>query len=123
MYQFGMIAGMTMKINNSLIALTVAGFMISNISAYAGFGDPSPNARGTGGIYDSASQSPAKSILAMGGGAGANGPDAYIGIVGAHPAYQYSTGDTYPAYGYPASPTDDQRYTYHHHIVRHYGNY
>jgi hypothetical protein len=54
MYQFGMIVDMTMKINNSLMALTVAGFMISNVNANA-----------------------------MGGG-NANGPDAYIGIVGAH---------------------------------------
>jgi len=36
---------------------------------------------------------------AMGGG-NANGPDAYIGIVGAHPGYSYSAGSGYPAYGY-----------------------
>ena len=41
--------------------------LLTPLSAYAGFGDPSPNAWGVGGVNDSASQSPAESSLRLRG--------------------------------------------------------
>jgi len=41
--------------------------LLTPLSAYAGFGDPSPNAWGVGGVNDSASQSPAEAQLRLRG--------------------------------------------------------